>query len=136
MSVEVKTDKSILLRNHMIRLKKSGGKLPKVELEEMGPSIELTVRRTQFASSDLLRMAMKQPRSYKNSKVKNTSIDEGLGDKMGRVYVERQEIDKLALRKMKGLKKNRLNESTEATDEAMDEDGEGEDIEGEEEEEY
>ena len=48
-----------------IMLKKSGSQLPRVELEEMGPSLDLVMRRTQLASDDLMRQACKKPKAVK-----------------------------------------------------------------------
>ena len=41
-------------------LKKSGSRLPRVELEEMGPRMDLTLRRSHLASDDLFNTACKQ----------------------------------------------------------------------------
>ena len=42
-------------------MKKSGTKTPRIELEDMGPSIDFTVRRTQLASDDFYKRALKVP---------------------------------------------------------------------------
>jgi len=48
-----------------IQLKKSGTRVPRVELEEVGPSADLVLRRTKIASDDLYRRAKKQPDAAK-----------------------------------------------------------------------
>ena len=48
-----------------IHLKKSGTRVPRVELEEVGPSADLVLRRTKIASDDLYRRAKKQPYAAK-----------------------------------------------------------------------
>ena len=37
---------------------------PRVELAPMGPFVDLTFRRTKFASSDLMKAACKIPKEY------------------------------------------------------------------------
>ena len=50
----------VLLRSYRIDLSKSGTKYPRVELEEIGPSVDLVLRRSQLASDDLFKTACKQ----------------------------------------------------------------------------
>jgi ribosome production factor 2 len=45
-----------------IVLKKSGGKTPLVELEEMGPFVNFELRRYTLANEDMLKQAMKAPK--------------------------------------------------------------------------
>lgn len=46
-------------------LKKSGSRTPRVEVEEMGPSLDLVLRRTHLASDDLMKVATKVPKTVK-----------------------------------------------------------------------
>ena len=50
----------VYLRSYKISLKKSGTRLPRVELEEMGPRMDMVLRRNHFASDDLFNEACKQ----------------------------------------------------------------------------
>ena len=50
-----------------IMLKKSGLPTPRVELDEIGPSLDLVLRRTHLASSDLYKEACKVPKATKVS---------------------------------------------------------------------
>lgn len=98
-------DGKICLRSYKVLLKKSGLATPRVELEEIGPRIDFTLRRTKLPSPDLMKEACKKPRELKVTKKKNISTD-GLGNKHGRVHMGKQEINKIQTRKMKGLKKS------------------------------
>jgi ribosome production factor 2 len=49
----------VYMRTYRTSLKKSGTRTPRVELVEMGPHMDLTMRRTQFAAPELMKMAMK-----------------------------------------------------------------------------
>jgi len=90
-------------KNYRILYKKSGTRLPRTELEEMGPSFDLTVRRHQLASDDLYKRALKQPDQLKRKKVKNISKSK-LGTTFARVHMERQDYGKLQTRKNRALK--------------------------------
>lgn len=46
-------------------LKKSGTRLPKIELEEIGPRFNLRIRRTNLATNDLYKQACKKPKEVK-----------------------------------------------------------------------
>jgi len=95
----------VYLRSYRIMLKKSGSKTPRVELEEIGPSIDFKLRRTKLSSEDLYKLACKKPKSLKAKKVKNIAHDP-FGTKLGRIHMTPQNIGKLQTRKMKGLKKS------------------------------
>ncbi|KAK7076414.1 rRNA-binding ribosome biosynthesis protein rpf2 [Halocaridina rubra] len=102
---------NVLIRSYRILLKKSGTKVPRVELEEIGPSMTLVLRRTRFASDDLMKRACKQPKQLKTKKVKNKSKDV-FGTKFGRVHMTKQDISKLQTRKVKALRKTPIKKNT------------------------
>jgi len=52
----------IHMRCYMIKTKKSGQKLPRVEVEEMGPRIDFRVGRTREADPDMMKEAMRKPK--------------------------------------------------------------------------
>lgn len=81
----------------------SGGHIP-TQLLEVGPSLDWKLRRTRVASEDLFRSASKMPKALKPKAVKNISHNE-LGEKLGRMHMEKQDLSKLQTRKMKGLKR-------------------------------
>jgi len=54
----------IAMRTYAVQFKKSGSRVPRVALGEMGPHMDLVVRRSQFASPSLSKLARKQARQY------------------------------------------------------------------------
>ncbi|KAL7987844.1 hypothetical protein Chor_006763 [Crotalus horridus] len=105
-------DEKIYMRSYKVLLKKSGCKIPRIELEDMGPSLDLVIRRTHLASDDLYKLSLKRPKALKPKKKKNVSHDV-FGTKYGRIHMQKQDLDKLQTRKMKGLKKRRSEKKTE-----------------------
>ncbi|KAJ1679660.1 rRNA-binding ribosome biosynthesis protein rpf2 [Spiromyces aspiralis] len=93
----------VYFRTYLVRKKKSGVRQPRVELEEMGPSVDFVLRRSRFALDDVWKQATKVPKELKERKVKNVSYD-GLGDKYGRIHMGNQQLDKIQTRKVKALK--------------------------------
>lgn len=94
------------LRIYLIRTKRSGQKLPRVEVEEMGPRMDFRVGRVQEADESVLKEAMKRARTSQERPKKNISTDI-VGDKMGRIHLGKQDLKELQTRKMKGLKRSR-----------------------------
>jgi len=84
-------------------VKKSGLKVPKVALDEIGPRMNWHLRRVKSANDEVKKQSMKQPRVQKKKNVERGT----LGDKMGRVHMQSQETKTIALRKFKVLKKKR-----------------------------
>lgn len=94
----------VYLRHYTIALKKSGGKIPRVELNEVnalvtnneadnpqvGPRIDMHVRRTKVPSEDLAKEAFKH--NKKGKKSKNVSVNQ-LKDKLGHIYVNQDLAD-------------------------------------------
>ncbi|XP_076872788.1 ribosome production factor 2 homolog [Brachyhypopomus gauderio] len=99
-------DGKIYLRSYRVNLKKSGCRTPRVELEEIGPAYDFVLRRTHLASDDLYKTAHRQPKGLKAKKKKNISHD-AFGTKYGRLHMQKQNLDKLQTRKMKGLRKRK-----------------------------
>jgi len=92
-------------RVYKILLKKSGVKIPRVELQEMGPSIDFSIRRFRFASSDLIKAATRVPKELFHKKIKNQTTDV-FGTK-GIIHTSKQNLFDMATKKMKGLKKRK-----------------------------
>jgi len=98
-------DENIYLRSYRVLLKKSGCRTPRIELEEIGPNLNLVLRRSKVASDDLYKIANKQPITAKPKKKKNISED-AFGSRLGRIHMTPQDLGKLQTRKLKGLKED------------------------------
>ena len=66
--------------------------------------MDFQVRRTQFASPDVWKMAMKQPTANKKKRVKNQTSNV-FGETLGRLHLQKQNLDKIGGRKSKALRK-------------------------------
>lgn len=96
----------IHLRWYKLRTKRSGHKLPRVELDEIGPKFDFKVGRLRDAPKDLAKQAMKQgKRPNEDIKPKKNINMDSMGDKIGRVHLGKQDLGGLETRKMKGLKR-------------------------------
>jgi len=99
-------DDKIYLRSYRIVLKKSGLKTPRLEVEEIGPSIDFSVRRSHLASESLYKDSLKKPKSNKPKKKKNIEHDV-FKTKTARIHMQKQDLDTMQTRKMKGLKRQK-----------------------------
>lgn len=98
------------VRTYTVKQEPSGTRVPRVALTEMGPCLDLSLRRWQEADPEMWKAAMRRPKLKKQEvekglgrRKKNVEVDE-MGDVRGRVHVGKQDLDKLQTRKMKGLK--------------------------------
>ncbi|OCL11930.1 Brix-domain-containing protein [Glonium stellatum] len=96
----------IHLRVYLIKTKRSGQKLPRVEVEEMGPRIDFRVGREKMPEEAAWKEALKKPKGLEPKTKKNIETDI-IGDKVGRIHVGKQDFGNLQTRKMKGLKRGR-----------------------------
>lgn len=97
---------SVHLRVYLIKTKRSGQKLPRVEVEEMGPRMDFRVGRVKEADESVMKEALKRAKGTQERPKKNISTDI-VGDKIGRIHLGRQDLKELQTRKMKGLKRSR-----------------------------
>ncbi len=101
-------DGMVLFRTYKVLLKKSGTRIPRIELQEMGPSFDMVIRRHQFASSELDKLAYAIPKELKPKKEKNIDTDDFTTT--GTIHIPRQDLSTMATKKMKGLNKKRKQE--------------------------
>ncbi|EMR69521.1 putative brix domain-containing protein [Eutypa lata UCREL1] len=94
------------LRVYLISTKRSGQKLPRVEVEEMGPRMDFHVGRVTEPDEAVWKEALKKPKTNEEKTKKNITMDL-MGDKIGRIHLGKQDLGELQTRKMKGLKRNK-----------------------------
>ncbi|CAE8636472.1 unnamed protein product, partial [Polarella glacialis] len=58
----------IHVRRYRLQMKKSGSKLPRAEMEEIGPHMNLSLDRTKDPDKDRWKMAIKTPKAAKPKK--------------------------------------------------------------------
>eukprot|EP00282_Hemiselmis_andersenii_P037852 CAMPEP_0169446224 /NCGR_PEP_ID=MMETSP1042-20121227/10861_1 /TAXON_ID=464988 /ORGANISM="Hemiselmis andersenii, Strain CCMP1180" /LENGTH=295 /DNA_ID=CAMNT_0009557677 /DNA_START=901 /DNA_END=1784 /DNA_ORIENTATION=- len=81
----------VSFRHYIVHLKKSGERVPKVQLEETGPSFDMEVRRQQAASAEVAREAMKVSRQQQRGGKLGKNLERNaMGDTTGRVHMQRQ----------------------------------------------
>ncbi|KAL9581808.1 MAG: hypothetical protein Q9212_003673 [Teloschistes hypoglaucus] len=105
----------IHMRCWRIITKRSGQKVPRVEVEEIGPRIDFTIGRIKEAEASVWKEAMKKPKGTEPKVKKNIETDL-VGDKIGRIHLGRQDLTELQTRKMKGLKRDREADPEEVVD--------------------
>ena len=95
---------TVAIRHYGILMKKSGNKYPRIELDEVGPRMNLIIKQYKSPDTQQFTAAMQSVKSLNNTLPKN--IEAGtMGDKLGRIHIENQAIDTMALFKQKGLRK-------------------------------
>mmetsp|Transcript_15350 Transcript_15350/g.25027 ORF Transcript_15350/g.25027 Transcript_15350/m.25027 type:complete len:323 (+) Transcript_15350:50-1018(+) len=81
-----------------VSIEVGGKKIPDVVLIDMGPSIDMAVRRSRTPAPALAKLALKQAKNVgKAKKVKNVTHDE-LEGKIGRIHMKKQDMSKLVTR--------------------------------------
>jgi len=96
-------------RHYGVSLKKSNNNLPRVELDEVGPRMDLQLRRRKSASDELVKAALKQPKTVTKAG-KNFQKNFGnnaIGDQTARIHMQRQDLANLNVARLKGLKKRK-----------------------------
>jgi len=129
-STEQNPTPTIHMRVHLIKTLKSGQKLPRVEVEEMGPRIDFKIRRVQEPDEAMMKEALKKPRALevyshlryrcalimlitRQARSKKNIETDIIGDKIGRIHTGKQDFGKMQSRKMKGLKRRPTDDADE-----------------------
>lgn len=118
---------AVHLRVYLIKTKRSGQRLPRVEVEEMGPRMSFRLGRLQQPDEAMAKEALKRAKLPTDEKTKKNVSMDVMGDKMGRIHMGRQDLGDLQTRKMKGLKRSR--DQPEAGDDSGNDDDGGVEVE-------
>lgn len=105
-NIDHKTNSNLpLLHFRVYKLKtyKSGQKLPRVEIDEIGPRFDFKIGRRVAPSPEIEKEAYKKPKQLE-AKVKKNITTDFMGDKVAQIHLGKQDLAKLQTRKMKGLK--------------------------------
>jgi hypothetical protein len=96
------------LRWYKIRTTRSDTpKIPRVELDPIGPAFDFRVGRSRVSDTEIWKEAMKHGRRSNEARTKKNIETDLVGDKLGRVHLGKQDLKTLQTRKMKGLKRSR-----------------------------
>ena len=98
----------IHMRVYLIKTRKSGQRLPRVEVEEMGPRIDFRMGRMKESDEDMMKAALKKPKGSEvcdirsisallvltppQPKAKKNITTDLIGDKVGRIHVGKQDL--------------------------------------------
>jgi len=84
----------VSVRRFRVQLLKAASRLPRVELEEIGPQFQLKLDRTKDPERERWKMAIKVPKQAKPKKVKNVQSD-SVGKKRGRIHLGKQDYHQI-----------------------------------------
>lgn len=93
----------LYFRVYKLKSYRSGEKVPRIELEEIGPRFDFKIGRRLTPAPELEKEAHKKPKQLQAKDKKNVSTD-FMGDKVAQIHVGNQDLSRLQTRKMKGLK--------------------------------
>lgn len=90
-------------RVYKLKSYRSGQKIPRVEVDEIGPRFDFKVGRRVTPAPEVEKEAMSKPKQLQAKEKKNVTTD-FMGDKVAKIHVGNQDLSKMQTRKMKGLK--------------------------------
>lgn len=97
----------VYFRHYGIVLKSNGTKYPRVELDLVGPSMDLKIRRTRTGQADLHKLSLQVPRTRPKTSVRKNKTKDEIGNSMATIHLGRQNLDDINVAKHKGTKKPR-----------------------------
>ena len=103
--ISIENDEKIVkIRNYQINGDLSNkNSLNKINLVEIGPSFDLKERNFLLADEVLYKKSLKQPKGVKEVKEKNIEKNKILGEKRGRIHMQKQNLTAVSLKKYKKI---------------------------------
>ena len=99
-----KDEKIVKIRNYQINGNLNNkNNLSKIELIEIGPSFDLKERKFTLGDEELYKKTLKQPKGIKETKEKNIEKNKILGEKRGRLHMQKQNLGAVSLKKFKKI---------------------------------
>jgi len=105
----------VYFRHYGIILKTTGTKYPRVELDMVGPSMDLKVRRVRTGQNDLHKLSLQVPRTRPKTAQRKNKVPGQFGESMGQIHIGRQNLDDIAVAKRKGHKKQKLTQNNDVS---------------------
>ena len=104
-AISIENDEKIVkIRNYQINGNlNSKANLSKINLIEIGPSFDLKERRFTLGDEVLYKKTLKQPKGIKETKEKNIEKNKILGEKRGRIHMQKQNLGAVSLKNSKRL---------------------------------
>lgn len=107
-----KNKETLLFRHYLVGITNPAD-VNSVQLGTMGPSMDLTLGRTKLASEDLRRKALMKPQIMMKGKKRSKNITKNsLGEKVGRLHVKQDKLNKLIMRRFFKKGSNQKKDST------------------------
>ena len=104
-AISIENDEKIIkIRNYQVNGDLSNkNSLQKINLVEIGPSFDLKERKFLLADEVLYKKTLKQPKGVKEIKEKNIEKNKILGEKRGRIHMQKQNLTAVSLKKYKKI---------------------------------
>ena len=104
-AISIENDEKIIkIRNYQVNGDLSNkNSLQKINLVKIGPSFDLKERKFLLADEVLYKKTLKQPKGVKEIKEKNIEKNKILGEKRGRIHMQKQNLTAVSLKKYKKI---------------------------------
>lgn len=95
-------EKIVKVRCYQVEGSVSKSNIDTVEFTEIGPSFDLKERKFVLADDEMYRKTLREPKELKEKREKNVEKNK-LGEKRGRLHMQKQNLNSLSLKKYKKI---------------------------------